>query len=188
MHRAFAIAVSIVLSMSAAQAASPLSSEQVTHFVETLAPIQTFGDALEKEGKLNVLIGGGASANGEFKPYSTGVDALKKQFPADFRRLAGVVKPHGFTPEEWGETGDRVMAAYMALRIERDEPGALDRIEPVDLEELKKMPPELQIQMRDYMAMMEAVKKAPSADRTAVLPSMELIDAHIAAQEEAGGK
>lgn len=188
MHRVFAVAAAIFMSVSAVEAANPLSSDQVVHFVETLGPIQTFGDALEKEGKLNVLIGGGASANGEFKPYSAGVGALKKQFPADFRRLSGVVKPHGFTPEEWGEIGDRVMAAYMALRIERDEPGALDKIDAVDPEELKKMPPELQLQMRDYMAMMEAVKKAPSADKTAVFPSMELIDAHIAAQEETGGK
>lgn len=101
------------------------------HFVETLAPVQAFGDSLEKEGKLNVLVGGGATVDGAFEPYSASVAALKAQWPTDFSRLEAVVNPHGFTPEEWGAVGDRMMAAYMALRIERDEPGALAALEPM---------------------------------------------------------
>lgn len=184
MKRVIACAAAFALAAVPAFAANPLNADDVRHFVETLAPIEAFGDSLEKEGKLNVLVGGGATFDGAFKPYSSGVAALKKELPGEFGRLAAVVKPHGFTPEEWGATGDRVMAAYMALRIERDEPGALAALEPVDPAELEKMPPEMRRQMQDYAAMMEAVKKAPEEDKKAVMPAMDMIDAHIAAQGE----
>jgi hypothetical protein len=182
MKRIFALAAAFAAAVVPALAADSLNTETVRHFVETLAPVQAFGDSLEKEGKLNVLVGGGATVDGAFEPYSAGVTALKAQLPADFNRLEAVVKPHGFTPELWGATGDRVMAAYMALRIERDEPGALAALEPVDPAEMQKMPPEMRKQMQDYAAMMEAVKKAPDDDKKAVLPAMDAIDAHINAQ------
>lgn len=184
MKRVFAYAAAFALTAAPAFAANPLNADEVRHFVETLAPIEAFGDSLEKEGKLNVLVGSGATLDGAFKPYSSGVAALKRELPGEFGRLAAVVKPHGFTPEGWGATGDRVMAAYMALRIERDEPGALAALEPVDPAQLEKMPPEMRQQMQDYAAMMEAVKKAPEEDKKAVMPAMDMIDAHIAAQGE----
>jgi len=180
MKRMFAIAAAFAFSMAPVFGATPLSTEQVRHFVESLEPVQAFGDTLDKEGKLNALVGDGATVDGEFKPYSSGVITLKSKFPSDFSRLSAVVKTHGFTPEEWGATGDRVMAAYMALRIERDEPAGLAALEPVDAAQIEKAPPAMRQQMLDYAAMMDAVKKAPAEDKKVVLPAMDLIDAHIA--------
>ena len=183
MKRIFAFVAAFALSIPPVLAADSLSAADARHFAETLAPVQAFGDALEKEGKFNVLVGGGATVDGAFKPYSAGVVALKAQLPDEFGRLAAVVKPHGFTPEQWGAVGDRVMAAYMAVRIEREQPGSLAQMELTDPAEIAKMPPEMRKQMTDYNAMVSAVKSAPDADQQAVLPAMETIDAHIAAQE-----
>lgn len=183
MKKIFAFAAAFALSVMPALASDPLNAAEVRHFAESLAPVQAFGDALEKDGKLNVLVGGSATVDGAFRPYSAGVVALKERFPTEFNRFAAVVKPHGFTPDGWSSVGDRVMAGYLALRIERDEPGALARMQPYDTAELEKMPPEMRKQMLDYAAMMEAVKKAPEADKKAIMPAMDLIDAHIAAQE-----
>ena len=188
MKRLFTILAALALtvpSVHASDAVAPdaLTADDARHFAETLAPIQAFGDALEKEGKFNVLVGGGATIDGVFKPYSAGVAALKTMLPGELGRLAAVVKPHGFTPEQWGAVGDRVMAAYMALRIEREQPGALAQIELLDLTGVENMPADARKQMTDYNAMMKAVKSAPEADKKAVAPAMDAIDAHIAAQE-----
>ncbi|MEK7264562.1 MAG: hypothetical protein AAB227_00555 [Pseudomonadota bacterium] len=183
MKRLFAGLAAFALSVPPVLAADVLSADAARHFADTLAPVQSLGDAFEKEGKFNVLLGGGATVDGVFKPYSAGVIALKTQLPNELGRLAAVVKPHGFTPEEWGLAGDRVMAAYMALRIEREQPGALAQIDLVGPAEIEKMPPDLRKQMLEYNAMVTALKKAPDADKLAVMPAVDTIDAYIAAQE-----
>lgn len=185
MKRLIALVAAFALSIPPAFAADALSADAARHFAQTLEPVQSFGDALEKEGKFNVLLGGGATVDGAFKPYSAGVAALKAQLPNELGRLEAIVKPHGFTPEQWGAVGDRVMAAYMALRIEREQPGALAQVEQVDAAQIEKMPPEMRKQMLDFNAMVDALKKAPDADKAAVLPAMDAIDAHIARQEAA---
>lgn len=186
MKNIIALAASVLLMIAPSFAAAPFNADAVKRFAQTLDPVQKFGDALEKEGKLNALVGAGAAIDGDFRPYSSGVISLKEKFPADLARFALVLKPFGFTPEEWALTGDRVMAAYMALRIERDQPGALAELEEMDRAEIDKMPPEMRAQMLDYIAMMKAVKNAPASDKDIVLPSMDAIDAHIAAQEASG--
>ena len=96
--------------------ASDLTPDDVTRFVETLAPTNAFGDELDKAGKLDRLIDDAPPVLGErFAPYTDGMADLKKTLPADYARFGAMLKGHGFaSPEAWGEVGDRVMLAYMA--------------------------------------------------------------------------
>ena len=49
-------------------------------------------------------------------PFSNAVKAARAEgLEPEF---ASVVRPHGFTPDQWGDVGDHVLRAYMALQME----------------------------------------------------------------------
>lgn len=49
-------------------------------------------------------------------PFSNGVEAARLAGVDD--EIAALVGAHGFSLDEWGATGDRIMRAYMALQME----------------------------------------------------------------------
>ena len=180
-----AAAVLFLAMTGTAFAADPLTADQVTRFVATLAPVDALADRLDTEGKLDGLVDKrGPRAGEDFKPYSTGVAALKKTQPAEYPKLTAILKPHGFTADQWSAVGDRVMIAYMALKMDAENPGAAAGMEGMDPAMLAQMPPEVRAQMAGMMAMMETVKKAPAADKAAVKPSMKVIETELAKQDE----
>jgi hypothetical protein len=182
MSRIFVAAFSLVfINVAAALAASPLAGDQVARFVDTLEPVQGMADRLEKDGKTDVLKANQQPTLGKsFKPYSDGVAALKKTLPGEHAELAGIVKSHGFTTEQWAAVGDRVILAYMAIKMEDEQPGAMAQMAQMDPAMLDMMPPEMRDQMAGAMAMMQAIQDVPEDDKTAVRGSKPKLDAYMA--------
>lgn len=168
--------------------AAPLREADVERFVGTLDDVAAFGKKLEAAGKDDLLNRQEQpTADAPFAPYSTGVSELKAQYPADHAELAGILKSHGFAPAEWGAVGDRVIIAYIALKIAEENPEALDmadQMAALDPAMLAQMPPQMKAQMDRMKAMVETVRRAPDADKKAVAPSKAALDAHVARQTE----
>lgn len=181
MFRAVAVAVALTLAFAAAPAlaADPLTEDQVQRFVKTLAPVHEMGARLEKDGTLERFADREPLIGKEFSPYSTAVANLKARAPAEHQILAGIVRPHGFSTDQWGAVGDRVMTAYMALRMDQESPNAAAQMKDFDPSMLAQMPPAMRGQIERVMAMLETARRTPAADKAAVKPMMKAIEAEI---------
>ena len=171
---AFAIAA-----IGAAFAGEDFSEEKVARFIETLEKVQPLADRMAEEGKEMTLSDKiNPVTSGEFDPYSNAVTALEAKYPSEHKELARLVKPFGFSPEEWGQTGDRVLAAYMALKM-AEEPGMTAGIAQMDPSMLEMMPPEAKAQFAGVMKMVEKIENVPSSDKNAVAPNAAALEAYM---------
>lgn len=99
-----------------------------------------------------------------------------------YRQLEDVVQQHGFSsPEEWGETGDRIFRAWSALEM-GEQSGQVNQEMAKAMEEIDNNPniSEAQKQqMREMMGgAMSAYKEAanaPEEDKRAVRPHMDAL-------------
>lgn len=157
-----------------------LTTDQAKRFVESLPSLEALGKELEAEGKNDVvMIDNTPKAGQKFKPYSRVVASLKENHTADYARLNKTVKAHGFKAEEWGAVGDRVMVAWMALKMAEEDPRAMAMMEGMDRSMLDMMPPEMKAQMETAFVMMETVRSAPEADKAAVAPVKPVLDEYM---------
>jgi hypothetical protein len=96
--------------------------------------------------------------------------------------LAKAVRSHGFSsPEQWGETGDRIFRAWSALEMGQQS-GQMNQEMAKAMEEINNNPHMSEAQkqqMRDMMggakSMMDHASSAPEADKRAVRPHMEAL-------------
>lgn len=167
-----------------ANAETPLTTADAEAFVETLQPVNAFGEKLEAEGKTNELGGRGMPEVGQlFTPYSDGVADLKAQYPADYKELGTIIKPAGFTSQEtWAVVGDKVISAYMALEMEKEgmSPEDMAMLTP---EMLSMVPPAMREQMSRALAMKETLERTPEADKAIVRPLVPALEKELAAME-----
>lgn len=169
----------------AASAADPaLTAADAKRFVETLDAVDALAEKLRSDGTTDQLsIETRPKAGESFKPYSGAVAALKAKFPAEHARLAAAVKPQGFNPAQWGDVGDRVIIAYLALRMQEESPQGMAAMNNMDPSMLAMMPPEVKAQFEAARVMMETVASAPAADRAAVATVRADLDAYMNRQE-----
>lgn len=175
----------LVIAGASANDTKPLTEDEAKRFVAALEDTHAFGKALESEGKAEALdVQLRPKAGEPFRPYTNAVAAMKEKLPGEHAQLSKVVGAHGFTAENWASTGDRVMVAYMAERMARDNPDAMAQMAAMDASMLNMLPPEMKAQIEPMLAIANAVKDAPPADRAAVRPVMGDLDAYL---ETAGG-
>ena len=171
---------SLFFTFAALAGDGPLTEDQAKRFVASLTSVEALGDALEAEGKIeNLQIDSQPKAGEAFQPYSRAVAALAKKYPADHDKLAKALKPHGFSADNWGSVGDRVMIAYLAVKMQEDDPQAMQMMDGMDASMLEMMPPEMRAQMEGVFAMMETVKNAPAEDKEAISAVKAELDAYM---------
>ncbi|GAB4530290.1 MAG: hypothetical protein Kow00133_19020 [Amphiplicatus sp.] len=156
---------------------APLKGETVERFIATMPEVEAFGDALEASGRLEALKLETQPRLGEpFAPFSNTVEALAANHPDEHARLDAIVRPHGFTAASWGETGDRVVVAYLAEKMAQEDPEAMAQMTAMDRSMFDQLPPEMKAQIEAAFAMMETVRDADPADRAAVRPYLEALE------------
>lgn len=117
------------LSTNSAASIAPLTANEVAQFVASLDDVRPLGEALLGAGKASALaLDRLPSRWRSYTVYGDAVAKLHRKFPADYNSLAGLVAPRGYSPESWARTGDRVLVAYLAGKLEAQNPGILDRI------------------------------------------------------------
>jgi len=178
MLKTLVAALALFFVASPALAEAPLTDDQVARFIATLEPVEEMGKRLEAEGKIAKFFDEEKPTMGkEFKPYSTGIAELKKDHPGEYAALGGALKPHGFSQDQWAATGDRVMRAYLAVKMEQENPKYAQEMPALDPSMLEQMPPQMRAQIESALAMVEAVKETPAADKAAVKPHLSAIEA-----------
>ena len=181
------IAGSFFLIISNALAAdAPLTVDAAKRFVASLDAVKALGEQLEASGKTEQMQFDVQPKPGEeFRPYSKSVMAMKAKYPSDYAQLQKAVKSHGFGAEAWGVTGDRVMLAYMARKMEKENPGAMAQMHSMDASMLEMMPPEMKQQLAQAQAMMQTIAAAPPADKKVVAEVEAELDAFMDKEERA---
>lgn len=181
MMRLFTIFISSLLfTVTALAGDAPLTEDQAKRFVASLSSVEALGDALEAEGKIeNLQIDSQPKAGEAFKPYSSAVAALAEKYPGDHAKLAKAVKTHGFSAADWGAVGDRVMIAYLAVKMQEEDPQAMEMMDGMDASMMEMMPPEMRAQMESVFAMMETVKNAPADDKRTIAVVKDDLDAYM---------
>lgn len=168
------------LAAEPAAARAPLEAGAVERFIAAMAEVEAFGDELEARGRLEALTLETQPRLGEpFAPFSNTVAALAARHPDEHARLAAIVGAHGFTPARWGETGDRILVAYLAEKMAQQDPAAMAQMAAMDRSMLDELPPEMKTRMEAVFAMMETVRDADPADRAAVRPYLEALDEQL---------
>ncbi len=184
----FIMAIGAVLLLAAGPAFAgdtALTADAAKRFVASLPSVESLGKKLEAEGRTDEMrVDTQPKPGEEFKPFSNAVKALKMKHPSDYGELSSAVKPHGFNPEDWGLAGDKVMIAYMALKMDKENPGVMAQMEAIDPEMLKMMPPEMKAQMEQVKMMMETVADASPEDKKAVAEVEDELDAYMENQAE----
>lgn len=181
MRKLFAAALGaamLIVAGASANDAAPLSDEKIRKFMATMPAVQALAGDLEASGKDKAFeIDAMPKAGEPFRPYGKSVEALKARHPDEHARLGAAVRPQGFTADSWAAVGDRVVLAYAAEKAAKENPVMLAQMQAMDPAMLAMVPPEMRAQMETAMAMMEAVKAAPAADRAAVRPHLAALDA-----------
>lgn len=159
---------------------APLTEDQAKRFVKTLPALDALKLEMDSEGKSDRMkVATHPKAGEPFQPYTNAVAALKKDFPADHARLSKAVKPFGFSAQEWGVVGDRVMIAHMANKMEAEDPRTMAMMENMDQSMIDMMPPEMKARLEATFAMMETVKNAPAEDREVVATVGDELDEYM---------
>ncbi len=180
-----AIGALLIITGVVAADGAPLTTDQAKRFVASLPTVEVLGDQLDVEGKIdNLQIDTRPKAGEIFKPYSNAVVALKEKYPSDHTKLANKVKTHGFSTAEWGRVGDRVMVAYLALKMQDEDPDSMAMMAGMDKSMLDMVPPEMRAQLEGTFAMMETIKNAPDEDKAVVASVKAELDAYMEKDEQ----
>lgn len=188
---AFVMICALALFAAPASAKEKLSGDNVSKFIKALPDIEVFSDDLKKTGKDKQLDVALKPTPGDksYSPYAKGIEIMKDKLPADYKNLGGIVEKHGFnSQEEWANTGDSVMLAYMATKIEQENPDALKQLREIPEESKAKMSPETKAQLDQSILMMEIFTSAPAQDKEAVKPYLAQIDSWLERSKQEGQK
>ncbi len=162
--------------------ADTLTDQKVRSFISSLEALQGMEDQYED------LPDDLAEEESDFEMeeisriFSSSVEKMKGH--DIYNDLKGVVQQHGFSsPEQWGETGDRIFNAWSALEMGQQS-GQMNQEMAKALEEMENNPnmgEAQKQQMREIMggamSAMDHVKNVPEADKRAVRPHMEALRA-----------
>ena len=183
MHRVSLALIGVLVAFAGAALAddpAPLTDADVTSFISTLDAANAFGDELDADGKTDALEVAMEPKPGEaFKPYSNAVAAMKTKYPTDYVRLGAIVSPLGFSADNWAATGDRVISAYFAVRMERDNPGAAAQMAAMDPALLARLPAAHRADFEALKALVATSAAVSPEDRAAVEPHMDALDAEM---------
>ncbi len=181
--------VLFVFASASAEAEKPLTEDAAKRFLASLESTDRLGEELRESGKMDRLqIDTTPKAGEEFKPYSRSVAKLKELYPGDYKKLSAAVKPHGFSAKSWGETGDRVVTAHLAVKLQEENPDEMAQFKNMDKSMLDMMPPEMRDRINGTIAMMEAIDNTPEADKKAIAPIKDDLDAYMEKDAEKRGK
>lgn len=170
----------ILFNANAFAAEAVLNVETAKRFVASLKSVEALGKEFSANGKAEKLMFDvEPKADEKFTPYSKAVEALKAKYPSDYSRLGAAVKPHGFSAEEWGAAGDRVMIAYLALKMEKENPQALAQMQAMDPAMLDMMPADMKKQIEQAKVMLDTIAAASDEDKKAVAEVADDLDNYM---------
>ena len=157
-----------------ANAASPLTGEQVERVVKTLEQLDPIMEQMEEE----------MEESGESDVDSLDPEMLHKEFAMLYGytpQAKRIIEANGFTYKTWPETAGRVVKAFASIAMEEDGSAGMAELEAAiaQMEADPNMSPEQKKMMKEHMLssikVAKAMMKAPAEDVKVVRPYFEKI-------------
>ncbi|WP_417533952.1 hypothetical protein [Marinobacterium stanieri] len=160
--------------------AAGLSATAIEAYLETLPQVRALAEQLEAKGQGDFLKREIMPGTEHFDPHQRGVRALEQQAPDAHAELGRIVTASGFTSAgNWAQTGDRVVLAYGAVKVEAESPEILALAQSgasLDPAMLQMLSPEMRVQMQQAMTMAKAIAQVPAADKQMIRPYIARLD------------
>ncbi|PAU81104.1 hypothetical protein CK501_05955 [Halovibrio salipaludis] len=164
--------------------AQPLSDDRIERFLASLEDLESLGEQVENTdmfGDMGQEIQEQAMRKGEFRPMRMMVEKMRDHEMHD--EFAAAVSDHGFQrPEDWADTGDRIMRAMAAMELKKHNRGDMQAEMGAMMEQMENNPniseqqrKRMRQQMEQAMAGMKAMADAPEEDIEAVRPYRDRI-------------
>ncbi|SDX01863.1 hypothetical protein [Marinobacter mobilis] len=160
--------------------AETLTEQDVKNFINSLEALQELeGEFAELADDMNQEPDNGDPAIPDLGHLFSDAVGRMEGHP-QFEQFSAIVKDNGFgNASDWGETGDRVFRAWMAIEMQGQSRAAhqdvanaiaeIDRNPSLTAEQKAQM----KAMMQGAMSMMEQASDAPEADIRALRPHME---------------
>ena len=172
--------------------AAPLTDAQIEGFAATMPEIEEIIDAHEADGgktwEDDALM---PKAGESWAPMSGAVREMRGA--PYFGDIEAVIERHGFdSAEQWGEIGDRITRAMVAIELEDEDPEMRAEMEAAiaQIESNPNLSPEQKAMMRQSMEAAAGVLKsaadATPEDIAAVKPHQEMLSKAMDDEEEGG--
>ena len=184
-----ALSISILIFLSsffALHAEVPLSGNDVQHFMNAMKPLQELGtkyDFIENSDKAMRNQNPMANQNlSDFSPMTRSLKEIKGH--EAYGEFEYIIRNAGFSsPQQWANVGDRVMKAYMSLKMIADiTPEKIQEMK-VSIEDIKKneyLSPEIKKQllnsMTQMMVMTTNIPKTTKADQETLKPYLAKLE------------
>ncbi len=155
--------------------AAALTADDIDRFIESLPDAIELGEEFEAQGLGEALMAETlVDESGAFTPYTSGLTVLKTESASAYSRVEELAAKHDFrSAEDWAAVGDRVVLAYMAVRMP---PEAFEMMAQITPDMRANLPPQMQEQMANAMAMSKAIKAVPEADTAMIMPFADRLD------------
>ncbi len=183
MRRALSLFLSVALlaAAPALAAGAPLTDELIKGYAASIPEVDKMMDKYKDTEAFDFQRDDFEPSAGEdWAPISTAAEGIKRSAASD--DFLSVIRQHGFDSiDQWGDVGDRVTRAMVAIQVEEDSPNARAEMERAmaELEASEELSPEQKEMMRGQLEMamgvMKSVSNAPEADVEAVRPHMPML-------------
>lgn len=183
MNNIFTLIICITLTLNVtfpAHAATPLSGNDIQHFMNAMKPLQKLGTKYDFAEDENLPDKNGDFA--DFSPMSQSLEAVKDH--ESYEEFKTIILKAGFSsPQQWANVGDRVIRAYTSLRIiEEMTPQRIAEILK-DIEEVEKnqyLSPEIKKQILESltrtMTLKDNISEATKADQESLKPYLAKLE------------
>lgn len=169
--------------------AEALSDSQIQNFIASLVELNAMEDEFA-DLKLEMDREQDRQEMPDFE-HLISESITKMEAHPEFDTFKDVIDDHGFdSPAEWGETGDRIFRAWMAIEMER-QGAAMNQDMAQAMAEIDSNPHMTQAQkdqmkamMGGAMSAMEQARNAPPADVQALRPHLDKLRAATETEDQ----
>lgn len=170
-------ALSLLLALTALPAqARDLSEQTIRAFIDTLTEAEDL--APEFEALADEMTADSRAEMPDFSHIFSDMISRVEGSPV-YNRLEDIAQEQGFSDlEEWGNTGDRIYQAWMAIELEQEDPRARREMQSA-MTEIENSPHMTEAQKAQMKAMMENALKAMDSARDAPAKDVEAVRPHI---------
>ncbi len=146
--------------------AENLSQDEAERFVDSLPEATTVGQQIQESDKAERFSVVMTPMEGQpYAPYTRGAVFMKMETPDLYRTMERIADKHGFdSVETWANVGDRVMAAFMAIEVEKMPEDTRKMAENMTPEMLNALPVNVRARIQGTIAMLEMTKKVSAED------------------------
>ena len=157
-----------------------LTDDSTARFIDSIDEVELLAEHMIEKGAGNILrVEETIQKSQNFAPYRTYMDMMVEEHPEDYAKLGEIVSKYGFESQnDWAETGDAVMLAYMNIQQGQNKMNIRQEMQAqLTPEMMAMMPPSAKAQIDKALAMADAINDVPQGNIDIVRSHRDALEA-----------